>query len=55
MTFKKFVKRISEAKDQEEAWAKVFYGEDGIDLAYQAEKITWNDHQLLVAIIKKMA
>ena len=53
--FKKFLKRITEAKNQEEAWKTVFYGEDGIDMAYQHEKISWGDFQLLIDIIKKMA
>lgn len=63
--FKKFIQRIIEAKDQQEAWDKVFYGttytedghisEYGIDIAYQHEKITWKEHEMLVALIEKMA
>lgn len=53
--FKKFLQRIIEAKDREEAIAEVFYGQDGIDMAYQREKITWKEHQMLLAIIEKMA
>lgn len=53
--FKKFLQRIIEAKDREEAITKVFYGQDGIDAAYQREKITWKEHQMLLAIIEKMA
>ncbi len=63
--FKKFVKRIAAAENQEEAIQNVFYGtkwdeegniiEYGIDIAYQHEKISWADHQLLLALIEKMA
>ncbi len=63
--FKKFIERIVEAKDREDAINNVFYGtkfddngrivEYGIDLAYQHEKITWKEHQLLLALIEKMA
>lgn len=53
--FKKFIKRIIEAKNQEEAWANVFYGEDGIDRAYQNEKISWNDYQMLLDLLNKLA
>ena len=53
--FKKFLKRIIECENKEEAYEKVFYGDDGIDMAYQREKISWNDHQMLLALIEKMA
>lgn len=53
--FKKFLQRIIEAENKEEAFAKVFYGPDGIDMAYQHEKITWKEHQMLLALINKMA
>lgn len=53
--FKKFIERIIAAKDKEEAIATVFYGADGIDMAYQRERITWKEHEMLLAIINKMA
>ena len=53
--FKKFIKRIIEAKNQEEAWKTVFYAEDGIDMAYQHEKISWSEYSLLVELLKKLA
>ena len=49
--FKKFLQRIIEAGNQEDAIWEVFYGENGIDHAYQQEKISWKDHQLLLGII----
>jgi len=52
--FKKFIKRIIEAKNQEDAWNNVFYGADGIDMAYQHEKISYKDYELLVDLIGKM-
>lgn len=55
MMFKKFIQRIIDCKNQEEAWNEVFYGENGIDMAFQREKITWKEHQMLTALIEKMA
>lgn len=53
--FKKFIERIIAAKDRQDAIENVFYGENGIDMAYQKEKITWKEHQMLLALIEKMA
>lgn len=63
--FKKFIQRIIEAKDQQDAMDNVFYGtswdgngniaEYGIDVAYQHGKITWKEHEMLLALIEKMA
>lgn len=64
--FKKFIERIIAAKDREDAIQNVFYGtvwnEDGskviqygIDIAYQHEKITWKEHEMLLELIEKMA
>lgn len=52
--FKKFIQRIIEAKNRQDAIDHVFYGADGIDQAYQHEKITWKEHQMLLALIEKM-
>jgi hypothetical protein len=53
--FKKFIQRIIEAENKEAAIQNVFYGMDGIDIAYQREKITWKEHEMLLALIEKMA
>lgn len=63
--FKKFIQRIIEAKNREDAIQNVFYGttrnedgtikEYGIDVAYQHEKISWKEHEMLLALIEKMA
>lgn len=53
--FKKFIQRIIEAENREDAMQNVFYGNDGIDSAFQREKISWEEHQMLLAIIEKMA
>lgn len=55
MMFKKFIQRIIEAENREDAVQNVFYGEDGIDMAYQREKISWKEHQMLLALIEKIA
>lgn len=53
--FKKFIQRIIEAENREDAMQNVFYGNDGIDIAFQREKISWRERQMLLAIIEKMA
>lgn len=53
--FKKLIQRIVEAENREDAIQNVFYGEDGIDMQFQREKITWKEHELLLALIEKMA
>lgn len=53
--FKKFIERIIAAENREEAINKVFYGADGIDMAYQKDKITYKEHQMLLNLIEKMA
>lgn len=53
--FKKFVKRIIEAGSKDVAMETVFYGADGIDIAFQKEKISWDDHETLLALIDTMA
>lgn len=63
--FRKFLERIIAAKDKEDAIQNIFYGtkfdedgnvtEYGIDIAYQHEKISWKEHQMLLALIEKMA
>lgn len=53
--FKKFIQRIIEAENREDAIQNVFYGSDGIDMAYQREKITWKEHQMLLGLIEKLA
>lgn len=55
MTFKKFIQRIIEAENKEDALKNVFYAADGIDIAYQHEKITYKEYEMLLQIIKKMA
>ena len=53
--FKKLIQRIIDAENREDAIQNVFYGSDGIDLAYQREKITYKEHQMLLSLIEKMA
>lgn len=50
-----FLQRIIDAEDREDAIQHVFYGADGVDTAYQHEKITWKEHEMLLALIEKMA
>lgn len=63
--FKKFIQRIIEAENREDAIRNVFYGttwdsngnivQYGIDIAYQHNKISWEEHQMLLNLINKMA
>ena len=63
--FKKFIQRIIEATDRQDAIDNVFYGtkwdadgniiEYGIDIAYQHDKITAAEHQMLSALIDKLS
>ena len=53
--FKNYLEQIINAADQEDAIENVFYGPEGIDMAFQHEKITWEEHQLLLKLINKMA
>lgn len=52
--FKKFIQRIIEAENRDDAIQNVFYGSDGIDMAYQREKISYKEHQMLFDLINKM-
>ena len=49
--FKKFIQRIIDAGNREDAIQNVFYGESGIDMAFQRETITWSEHQMLLKLI----
>ena len=53
--FKKFIQRIIEAADKEDAVQNVFYGPDGVDMAFQHEKITWKEYEMLSKLIDKLA
>lgn len=53
--FKKFIERIIAAENKEDAIQNVFYGKDGIDMAFQHNKITWIEHEMLFELIEKMA
>lgn len=62
--FKKFIERIIVAENKEDAIQNVFYGTKwengkivqwGIDIAYQHEKITYKEHEMLLKLIEKMA
>lgn len=52
---KKYLRKILEAADADEAWNTVFYGENGIDMAYQREKLKADEYELLVAVLDRIA
>ena len=51
--FKKFVAELVAAKTEDEV-LNVFYNENGIDRAFQQDKITWKDHQALLDLVNKL-
>ena len=51
--FKKFLQEIIDANSEEELMG-IFYRKDGIDMMYQKEKLSWKDHQMLLALINKL-
>lgn len=51
--FKKFVEKIAYTPT-EKLMDEVFYGENGIDRAFQKEKITWKEHQMLLHMIGRI-
>lgn len=53
--FKKFIQRIIEAEGREDAIQNVFYGADGIDMAFQRDKLSWKEFEMLRKLIDKMA
>lgn len=53
--FKKFIKRIIESTGKEDAIQNVFYGDDGIDMAFQKGMLTWTEHQMLLNLIYRLA
>jgi hypothetical protein len=54
-TFRGYMKAISQAENKEDAIQNIFYGQYGADMAYQHDKITYNDLELIQKIIEKMA
>ena len=63
--FKKFIQRIIEANDREDAIQNVFYGtifdengkivQYGIERAFDKEKITYKEFEMLSKLIDKLA
>lgn len=51
--FKKLLQQLIDATTEEEI-LNVFYKVDGIDMMYQKEKITWKEHQMLLALVNKL-
>lgn len=47
--FKKFVIRIANATTYDQLM-DILYGEDGVDMAYQREKLNWKDHEILFTL-----
>jgi len=50
--FKKLLSELIEAKTQSEI-TEILYKPTGVDMAFQKEKITWKEHEMLFAIAGK--
>lgn len=51
--FKKFVKRILAAENDDEL-SRIMYDTDGIDMMYQKEKLSWEEHEILFELIGRV-
>ena len=49
--FKKLLQLIIDSDDPVK---EVFYGENGIDMMYQRDKITWKEYEMLLALCQKI-
>ena len=51
--FKRLLQEIIDAKSEEEL-TNIFYNENGVDMSYQREKITWKEYEMLAQLIDKL-
>lgn len=51
--FKKFLQEIIEATSSEEL-NDIFYRNDGVDMSFQCEQISWKEHEMLANMINKL-
>ena len=52
--FKKFVAELVAAKTDDQV-NYILYREDGVDMAFQKEKISWKEHELLFQLAGALA
>jgi hypothetical protein len=53
--FKKLLQRIIDAENVQDAVDNVLYGMDGVDMAYQRDKITFKEHEILFKLVSIIA
>lgn len=51
--FKKFFDEMLKATTQKEI-DDILYRQDGVDLSFQHDKLSWNDHQRLFKLAEKL-
>ncbi len=51
--FKKFVKQLAEATTPNEI-ENILYGENGVDMSFQKDKLKWEEHQILFKLGSKL-
>ena len=51
--FKRFLEEIIAANTETEL-LDIFYRPDGIDMMWQRQKLSWKDHETLLALINKL-
>jgi hypothetical protein len=49
--FKKLLQRIIDAENVQDAVDNVLYGMDGVDMAYQRDRITFEEHEMLFKLV----
>lgn len=50
---RKYIKQMLAAETEQDI-VNILYSIDGVDMAYQREKISWNDHELLFELADKL-
>lgn len=53
--FKKFIREMIQAAGDDEALERILYRADGVDMMYQREKLSWNDHEILFDLAAKLS
>ena len=51
--FMSLLEEIIQSKNEDEG-TKILYREDGVDMSYQREKITWRQHEILFDLFNRI-
>lgn len=53
--FKKFIEKLIEAETEEQVNHILYDFDDGVDMAYQRDKITYKEHELLFELAGRIS